>query len=278
VTADSPQRIAIAELTTLLQADEAARGLVLIGSCAHSGEPPDVWSDVDLVLVVEDDALPKFFPPTGWLTRFREPYACSLSQNEFFCTARVFFADHHQVDLVVVPESALQRVDEWDSNPFGHGARCLFSRSSVLDRFLVGPAAHLRPRDLSTRQPNTMVEEFWFKGMLAAKQVARGDLLVAVHLALDMMRDCCVLGMMLRDRHKRTDHHSHGSPGDRRVTRLLETHRGLSSEGILEIVVQSAIAFDSLASELLPKYQERRGPLISRVEHVRESLRDCRSA
>ena len=38
---------------------------------------------------------------------------------------------------------------------------------------------------------------FWFKAIVAVQKVVRGDLLVALHLSLELAQECCVLAMML---------------------------------------------------------------------------------
>jgi hypothetical protein len=94
-----------------------------------------------------------------------------------------------------------------------------------------------------------MVDQFWFKAMLAGYKVVRDDRLIALHLALDLVRDCCVAGMMLRDRSERTNIHREGGLGNHVVANLESTRSSYTAGGILDIIEQSAIQFDQLASE-----------------------------
>jgi len=59
------QTEAIAALTDVLKDEPNVRALVLFGSAALS--VCDVWSDIDLLLVVEEQALKRFFPTLDWL-------------------------------------------------------------------------------------------------------------------------------------------------------------------------------------------------------------------
>lgn len=117
-----------------------------------------------------------------------------------------------------------------------------------------------------------MARQFWFKGMLATSKVMRTDLLIALHLALDLVRDCCVLGMILRDRDEGTTHHKAGGQGNLVVERLAATQRPYTAAGILDSIERSSIAFDALAAEWSPTYQEQRHPLLAWIAYAREAL------
>ena len=263
-------RTRIAALTELLEPDQDVLGLVLIGSFAASDVKPDEWSDIDFVLVVGDAAFRRFYPETGWVARLGDPYAFSQSGNEFFGVTRVHLSDGRRVDFVIVPESSLDRVGEWASNPLRWQKQCLFSRSAALDRVLARTFPPYAPMPVSRDQIERMANDLRFKGMLAVGKCARNELLVALHLSLDMIRDCLVLAMMLRDRETGTDHHTDGSRGNQFVAELEDTRRPYTAEGILDSIERSAIAFDSLAARLVDGYEEGRGPLVKMVERARK--------
>ena len=276
---DSWQPETIRQLTALAQADHAVRELVLIGSYAHArlDAHPDAWSDVDAVIVVDDGAVERFCPATSWLAPLGEIYASSPSCNGLVASTRVCFTDGRRVDLVVIAESALERIDEWGPGLFSSGARILFSRSAHLDNALERtfdpPEFEPAPQGEIQRLSN----DFWFKGVLAVTKVARRDLLVALHLSLDMVRDCCVLAMMLRDRRLRTHHHRDGRAGDPFVAQLQTTQKPYTAAGILDRAQESSIAFDELAAQYASDYRPRRGPLLAWIDRVRTSLTDHRT-
>lgn len=119
-----------------------------------------------------------------------------------------------------------------------------------------------------------MVNRFWAKSLVAVYKVARSDLLVALHLALDLVRDCCVLEMMLRDRTEGTAHHREGGIGIRLVAQLRDTEQPYTASGILEIVEQSGLAFDELARQWSDNYRERRHPLLQWIRQARDATAD----
>jgi hypothetical protein len=95
-------------------------------------------------------------------------------------------------------EQKLADVDQWPGVPFFSGAKSLFSRSNVVDEIA---SRESFPHNLWLRTDDQFLElvrDFRFKSMLAVYKVVRNDLLVALHLSQDLIRDCCVLGMMLR--------------------------------------------------------------------------------
>ena len=266
------QSDAVDALTAHLRDDEDVKALVLIGSYAYPDTEPDTWSDLDLVLVAEDGAVARFYPSSDWLAPLGRIYVSAPAESGHFTAIRTYFTDGRRIDVIILPESALAAVQDWDFNPFCYGARPLFSRSpaldSVLDRSSVPPAGKPLPPE-----PLALIsQDFWFKAMLAAHKVARNDLLVALHLSLDLVRDCCVLGMMLRDRQAGTDHHRDGSAAQPLVDELTVTDHPYTAQGILNSIEQSGITFDGLASRLSERYQPNRSPLLRWVERVRRSL------
>jgi hypothetical protein len=116
------------------------------------------------------------------------------------------------------------------------------------------------------------VNSFWFKGMLAVTKVVRNDLLIALHLALEMVQDCCVLGMLLRDRLEGTAHHRHGGVGNETVSQLAPTRQPYTASGILDSLEQSSLAFDRLAAQWSDDYQEQRHPLLAGINTARQAL------
>jgi hypothetical protein len=116
------------------------------------------------------------------------------------------------------------------------------------------------------------VNGFWFKGIVAVQKVVRDDLLVALHLSLGMIQDCCVLAMMLRDRETGTTRHR-GGTGNDMVAELEATRQPHTAAGILASIEQTAIHFDRLAARWSIEYRVSRYPLIAWIEVARQGVR-----
>jgi hypothetical protein len=264
------QAAAIEQLMRLFQPDPDVVVLAVFGSVLQPD--PDLWSDIDLLLVVEKSAQARFHPATDWLASLGELYTWDQSANPFVSVTRACFRDFRRLDLLITTEPALKQIDNWPSIAFWKGARVLFSRSPSVDQALARPFAPAPPGLISAEQFWEMVNGFWFKGMLAVTKVTREDLLIALHLALEMVQECCVLGMLLRDRAEGTAHHRHGGMGNDVVMQLEATRHPYTAAGILDCLEQAAITFDDLAARWSSAYTPQRQPLCRWVELARRSL------
>ncbi len=104
-----------AQLQQTLQADEAVTAVAILGSVAQSRA--DEWSDLDLLIVVEDAAFDRFFPALAWLEPCGELFAYEQSASPFVGVTRVCFADFRRLDCVITTEAALARLAEWPHAP-----------------------------------------------------------------------------------------------------------------------------------------------------------------
>ncbi len=262
---------AIDELTALLRPDESVRALILTGSCVQP-RVKDTWSDIDVVVVVDNAARNRFYPSTDWLASLGDLFAVDQSSHSNWLTTRVCFTDMRRVDFSFIKESALQQTAEWNYNPFSAGSRVLFSRSPIVKAALEHTPEPPKPPVFTIDQFQTMANHFWFKGMLSVNKVMRNDLLIGLHLALDMVRDCLVLGMLLRDRAEGTNHHRLGGAFNHVTDQLNVLQHRYTPTGILGIVEQNSIVFDELAAQWSGSYQEHRQPLIEWIAYARDTL------
>lgn len=269
---DAWQDDTIRDLVGLLRPDKDVLAVALTGSCARPQAERDVWSDIDLLVVVSERSVSRFFPALDWLHPLGEVYAYEQNSNELTRTTRVCFRDFRRLDVVLTTEAALEQVDSWGSVSFGAGALTLFSRSTLTDMVLARKFERPAPPLISPEQFREMADRFWFKAALAVTKVARDDLLIALHLASDLVRDCCVLGMLLRDRAEGTSYHRHGGIGNAIVARLRGTQRPFDAGGILGSVEQSSVAFDNLAAQWSEEYEERRHPLLAAIKRARRDV------
>ena len=264
---------AIKKVVEILRQDQDVKGLLLIGSCSRADVQSDIWSDIDIAIIIDDTALTRYFPATDWVQNFGMPYAFNQNETDDYCVLRVWFKDSKHFDFIIVTEQSLERVDDWTSNPLIYGVRLLFSRSTMLDRALSKEFPSPVHKDFSNEQFIKLVNDFRFKGMMAVTKAARNELLIAVHLSLDMIRDCLLLGMVLRDRETGANHHRDGINGNHFVTELRQTQQPYTVEGVLASIEQSAITFDSLALRWDDSYIDQRNPLLDFIAMVRYNLR-----
>lgn len=109
----------------------------------------------------------------------------------------------------------------------------------------------------------------------------RRDLTVALHLALGLARDCCVLALHLRDRGEEAAGRRGGADeseppgGDARtglgdpLARLLPPDPTPDAAGLLDAVERCCLAFDDLAARLSADYEADSRTLLDAVARAR---------
>ena len=264
----------LSKVISYFEPNEDVVGLLLFGSYSKPESDFDYWSDIDIFLVVKNEQLKKFFPTIEWLDAFGKLYTYTQSADEFKCTTRTCFENFNRMDFVITSEENLMKLDQWSSIPFSVGATLVFSRSKVVDEVA---RQSIQPREFSPATEDQflgLVRDFRFKSMLAVYKVVRHDLLIALHLAQDLIRDCCVLGMLLRDRAMGTNIHKHGGTGNQLVAQLETTQKPFTAFGILASIQASHEIFEKLAREWSPTYQEDRHLLLEWIEKAKLELHE----
>ena len=66
---DGWHKTTLTRLYDLLAADPVVRGLLVYGSAVDT---PDLWSDLDVCIVLADGGLPQYFPTLDWLQQFAD--------------------------------------------------------------------------------------------------------------------------------------------------------------------------------------------------------------
>lgn len=260
------------DLTTLLSTDPDALALVVFGSVA--GAAHDFWSDLDVLVVARVPGWERFFPSLDWLRALGEVYTCEQYSDEFTSVSRVCFADMRRLDVVLTTEAALEQIDRWPFIAFADPQRrhVAFSRSTVVDNTLSHPLPDSVPLLPSSAEFQTIADGFRYKGVLAVTKVMRDDRLIALHLALEMVQDCLVLGMLLRDRAEGTSHHRTGGLGNRIVEEFGSVDIPPTQHGILRLLEQCSHHFDRLAAQWEPSSRERFQPLLAFIAAARQAL------
>ena len=160
--------------------------LVLLGSRARTTAPADQWSDHDFVIVVDDDE--PWLRSDAWIA---ELGPALLSFVEDAATGgvrerRVLFADGNDADFTVLPLSRLEPMLALPdvASVFARGFRVLVNKGVLKDLPTVGSPAR--------EDYGALVHEFWYRAILTARKLRRGELHVAV-------QSCnCALRTLLR--------------------------------------------------------------------------------
>jgi predicted nucleotidyltransferase len=267
---DHWQPEAIDRLTALLAANDDVLAMVLFGSTVRAPERLDFSSDVDVLVVVRDHARTRFCASLDWLAPLGEIFAYEVQEDPFAHTIRICLSDFRRLDFVITAEWELVRVDEWPSVAFWQYRQILFSRSIVVDSMLrrrLGPPTSPL---ISSEQFAVLVNQFWFKAVTIVNKVLRNDLLSALHLCRDLIQDCLVVAMLLRDRdlaQSRAGIDWNDVAGGLASAPLLAT-----PSGILDSVEQSITVYDNLALQWSVKYRMRSGLFRPWLDQARRVL------
>ncbi len=153
---------------------------IIIGSRARTECPADEYSDIDIILLVDD--IDFFIQSDEWLDRLGKHH---ISFSEYTVAngkeRRVFFDNALDADFLFLQANDINKIEK-DENVKGiisRAYRILFDKisfSDVLGRMTLSPEPYLL---LSENDFKNIVGNFWFHSIWAAKKVLRGELWVA---------------------------------------------------------------------------------------------------
>jgi hypothetical protein len=186
----------------------------------------DQWSDLDVRITVTADWFAYFFPEMNWIADFGEVYATSQFIDQNSGTTRIVFRDGRRLDL------------RFESTAVTAG----------------GGRRAARPDTLTTLE-----NDFRFEAILAASKLARNDLLIGMHLTLELERKVLVVAMLLRDRDLGTNTHRFGGLHNDAVDLL--GMAGTDTVGLVGRIRQASTAFSTLAVQLDPSWTPDWEPL-----------------
>ncbi len=186
-------------------------------------------------------------------------------------TTLMRFADFRRLDLVFRRRSELSDIAAWDASLLRSGYRVIFSRSLDLDAALAQTFVRPAPPSYDAATFYQTANAFWFAAGVAVYKVVRGDLLIALHLALELEQQCLVLCMLLRDLETGMTHHRDGG-GAAYIEQLQGVHHDHTAAGILMMIEACAILYDALAAQYGDSYTEHRDPLLRNITEARLTL------
>lgn len=249
---------AVEDIGELLGSYDEVQAVILKGSVGSENASLDRWSDIDLVVVVMDEHIDKFFPNTDWILPMGKIFAIEQYPGDFTMTSRICLDGYRRFDCIFIKYSDFEKLSKWNFNPIGREYKILFSKIKNINTIL-----DCSIKEESFKEPEyevfkNMANNFWFKGVVAIAKISRGDYLISSHLALEMAQDCIVLQMMLRDREKGTNIHRFGWKENVEIlSNIKDLGEFQPPKDIIKIIESSSIIFDKLAKLYSTKYVER---------------------
>lgn len=160
---------------------EDVRALVLVGSQARNDVPADRWSDLDLILLLEDPA--RYTEDARWIEEFGRPVLTFLEATmDGHWERRVLYETGEDVDFVLFPASVLERLEASDNAAvlLRRGYRVLVDRVGASERFAAladRPAALTLPGE---HELTELASDFWYHALWIAKKLRRGEVFTAI--------------------------------------------------------------------------------------------------
>jgi aminoglycoside 6-adenylyltransferase len=240
----------LADLERFAREEQDVRVAVVVGSQARTDTPADAWSDVDVVLVVDD--VRARLEDAAWLEAFGTPELTFLEGTAVggLVERRVLYADGLEVDFTLLPADAFAALQH---DPAAARIRVRGERI-VHDELGLAPAAD--PGPPPPPEPGQLVHDFWYHALWAAKKLRRGEGLTA----RGGVEYCRRLLLELARAHARTRTDAPDTWHSERFAEQWADPRALTAiwadaagpEELGAALLQVCDAFDALAAETFP--------------------------
>jgi aminoglycoside 6-adenylyltransferase len=157
------------------------KAAVVVGSHARSDVPADRWSDLDVILLVDDPE--PYAADATWVEEFGRPVLTFLEETPLSGQRerRVLYEGGEDVDLPLFPVSALERLEESENaaHLLARGFRVLVDEIGLAER-LERAAAKAAPVRPPTRDELLqLASDFWYHALWAGKKLRRGEVFTA---------------------------------------------------------------------------------------------------
>ena len=101
------QRDTLPQLSQLFENDPEAKAFLLTGSLANPEIEVDGWSDMDVTVILADEAVAHYTQSLAWLHPFGRLIGAERHESQLAKTVRVCLEGFKRFDFVFVPESAV---------------------------------------------------------------------------------------------------------------------------------------------------------------------------
>jgi aminoglycoside 6-adenylyltransferase len=157
------------------------KAAVVVGSQARSDVPADRWSDLDVILLVDDPE--PYAADATWVEEFGRPVLTFLEETPVSGQRerRVLYEGGEDVDLPLFPLSALERLEESENaaHLLARGFRVLVDEIGLAER-LTRAAAKAPPAGAPTQDElRQLASDFWYHALWAGKKLRRGEVFTA---------------------------------------------------------------------------------------------------
>jgi aminoglycoside 6-adenylyltransferase len=178
---NTPVELLVAAVADWAADRDDVRAAVLVGSQARADLPADRWSDLDLLLVVDDPA--PFLEDATWVADFGESTLTFLEPTAVGgrVERRVLYSDGQDVDFAIVSVADVQQLlaDPAAAGVIRRGYRSLYDEIGFGDMAAAIPDPS-PPAAPTQHELTELASDFWYHGLWAAKKLRRGEVFTAL--------------------------------------------------------------------------------------------------
>lgn len=252
------QEEALPKLVNILKEKEEVECIILKGSYADDQITIDKWSDIDLLIFVDDNNIKDLFNNKELLSSFGNVFALVQVESPTSMVLRICFDTLVRFDLIFMKTSYLKNAHDLEAGLFDRKHKVLYSKVESINQIILNAPKSSPFSPCSPEEFNNIADKFWLLAVIAINKLVRGDYLIASHLALEMTQDCIVLQMISRDKEKGTNVHR---TGEFEFVEILDKIKGIMKEDqaikIIEIIKESCKTYDELATRYSKAYKSR---------------------
>ena len=169
----------LAEAASWARGRPDVRALLLVGSQARTEAPADEFSDVDLVVVVDEPA--PYVESAAWLEPFGDTLLTFVEPTAVgpLLERRVLFESGLEVDFSLVPAALMRDLlaEPEIRGVFARGYRVLHDELGLDEDLAL--AARFMPAPMTQAELARLSSDFWYHVLWAAKKLRRGETFVA---------------------------------------------------------------------------------------------------
>jgi aminoglycoside 6-adenylyltransferase len=158
------------------------RAAVVVGSQARTETPADRFSDLDVILLVDDPE--PYAEDAGWVAEFGTPVLTFLEPTAMGDQRerRVLYETGEDVDFPLIPVARVEFMEQ-SSNAtqlLARGYRVLYDEIGLAER--LARAATLAPSPSTPTQSDfdQLAADFWYHALWTAKKLRRGEVFTAL--------------------------------------------------------------------------------------------------
>ena len=173
--------LVLAAVADWARATADVRAVVLVGSHARADAPADRWSDLDLLLFVEEPE--RYAADDAWIARFGEPVLTFLEPTALGdrVERRVLYEDGVEVDFPLLEAAAAPGLAAAPGvgAVLSRGYRVLHDEIGIAA--LLTEAAAPEPHELPDAADFTqLASDVWYHALWVARKLRRGEIFTAI--------------------------------------------------------------------------------------------------